>query len=673
MPPKKQKLDKTLTNAQEEEMSSALIAQLLAEDGMENDTGGYYAEYGNDRGVYDQYRRHDTPDDSYEEESEDDYRPKPGKRGRGGKRGGSSRGGASRGGGAPRGRKRKAIPSAAENEIEQPGTDQAPVKDELSTSGDVSNVTNHHQDVAEKKEKKPKKALAEGMKTGTYDADEEARFLEGLELFGREWTKLAAHIGTRDPNSIRSHAQKHFIKLYRDNIPLPDKVKLTGLGYTLSGKDLDPNSAAAKPYLARHSSENEKPPSAVQHSDNPVTTSTKDQDEKGVQDLSVGVVIDPSPLDNKPTITPAATTHDTTGPPTSKKPKVTPNHARFQEAIYDEDGRTSYSKSRLRQPRERSSISYSQLNGDTDPLTMIKCEPFCGKPASGVAGCQPFEMRMHSNVLVAMDFHAHLMTTEVIGFLAGQWNKENRHMIVQAAYPCRSLNTGQNDVNVEMDPTSAIEVRQQIEDQNMQVVGWYHSHPTFVPDPSLMDIENQKSYQTQWRDEHTLEPFVGAIVGPYDPKLPGSVSVINWFYLDSDRIIPKRLTYDIEEDQGITVQESDRMFALLDEYVQSPERVRFSEFWRQDAQESKLQKLIKSLAKRMPWLQAALVEVMRRQQQQQQQQLPLVNDAPPLPIVEPTAPETTSYGVLLERDVSTGQDIVRELFLEQVEEKLKAW
>lgn len=57
---------------------------------------------------------------------------------------------------------------------------------------------------------------------------------------------------------------------------------------------------------------------------------------------------------------------------------------------------------------------------------MIKCEPFCGKPASGVAGCQPFKMRMHSNVLVAMDFHAHLMTTEVIGFLAGQWNKENR-------------------------------------------------------------------------------------------------------------------------------------------------------------------------------------------------------------------------------------------------------
>jgi hypothetical protein len=49
----------------------------------------------------------------------------------------------------------------------------------------------------------------------------------------------------------------------------------------------------------------------------------------------------------------------------SPKPLAPNHHARFQDALYDEDGRTSYSKSRLRQPRERSSISYSQLNGDT--------------------------------------------------------------------------------------------------------------------------------------------------------------------------------------------------------------------------------------------------------------------------------------------------------------------
>ena len=54
---------------------------------------------------------------------------------------------------------------------------------------------------------------------------------------------------------------------------------------------------------------------------------------------------------------------------------------------------------------------------------MIKCEPFNGKPGSNISGCQPFELQVHSNVLLQMDFHAHLMTTEIIGFLAGEWDK----------------------------------------------------------------------------------------------------------------------------------------------------------------------------------------------------------------------------------------------------------
>lgn len=37
--------------------------------------------------------------------------------------------------------------------------------------------------------------------------------------------------------------------MYRDGKPLPDKVKESGEGYTLSGKPLDITSAAAKPYF----------------------------------------------------------------------------------------------------------------------------------------------------------------------------------------------------------------------------------------------------------------------------------------------------------------------------------------------------------------------------------------------------------------------------------------
>jgi transcriptional regulator of NAD metabolism len=85
---------------------------------------------------------------------------------------------------------------------------------------------------------------------------------------------------------------------------------------------------------------------------------------------------------------------------------------------------------------------------------------------------------------------------------------------IHDCYPCRSLPIDQEHTNVEMDPTSECEVRQQIVDHQLQVVGWYHSHPTFLPDPSLVDIENQRNYQQLFRDvEWNEEPFVGAIVG----------------------------------------------------------------------------------------------------------------------------------------------------------------
>ena len=55
-------------------------------------------------------------------------------------------------------------------------------------------------------------------------------------------------MGTRDARAFTSHAQKYFIKLAIAGKPVPSKVAETGQGYTLSGKPLDPTSAAAKAY-----------------------------------------------------------------------------------------------------------------------------------------------------------------------------------------------------------------------------------------------------------------------------------------------------------------------------------------------------------------------------------------------------------------------------------------
>lgn len=71
-----------------------------------------------------------------------------------------------------------------------------------------------------------------------------------------------------------------------------------------------------------------------------------------------------------------------------------------------------------------------------------------------------------------------------------------RCLYIQSPFPCRAT-TRKDDgaTDVEMDPGSEIEIREVIAKNNMQVVGWYHSHPTFHPDPSLIDIENQYNYQ----------------------------------------------------------------------------------------------------------------------------------------------------------------------------------
>lgn len=87
---------------------------------------------------------------------------------------------------APRGRKRKAInePHVDGVVVDKDAVGQDALKDGETADVDATPI------LAEKKEKKPKKPLADGMKTGTYDDDEEARFLEGLEMFGRDWSKV---------------------------------------------------------------------------------------------------------------------------------------------------------------------------------------------------------------------------------------------------------------------------------------------------------------------------------------------------------------------------------------------------------------------------------------------------------------------------------------------------
>ncbi|KND05014.1 uncharacterized protein SPPG_00695 [Spizellomyces punctatus DAOM BR117] len=151
----------------------------------------------------------------------------------------------------------------------------------------------------------------------------------------------------------------------------------------------------------------------------------------------------------------------------------------------------------------------SDILGDYDPFRLIPTRSYSTDVPA------PFRVVVQSNAMIVMDVHSHLAHTEIIGLLGGTYDPIERILKVADVFPCRSLSTG---VQCEMDPDSEMQAREVFSAKGYDVVGWYHSHPTFDPIPSIRDIENQIAYQTLFQRHDGVEPFIGAIVTPYDPR-----------------------------------------------------------------------------------------------------------------------------------------------------------
>lgn len=79
----------------------------------------------------------------------------------------------------------------------------------------------------------------------------------------------------------------------------------------------------------------------------------------------------------------------------------------------------------------------------------------------------------------------------------------------------------------------SVNVGSQLVHADCRVVGWYHSHPTFATFPSMIDIANQVTQQNAHKTS-TCEPYIAAIVGPYNKKLPTCQSSMTWFYVNHE-------------------------------------------------------------------------------------------------------------------------------------------
>lgn len=68
-----------------------------------------------------------------------------------------------------------------------------------------------------------------------------------------------------------------------------------------------------------------------------------------------------------------------------------------------------------------------------DPTVMIRCTPF-----AAIERIQPFTINVSTNALLLIDFHCHLTSGEVTGYLCGSWDFATHCLTITQAFPCRS-------------------------------------------------------------------------------------------------------------------------------------------------------------------------------------------------------------------------------------------
>ncbi|XP_051855533.1 deubiquitinase MYSM1 isoform X1 [Antechinus flavipes] len=227
-----------------------------------------------------------------------------------------------------------------------------------------------------------------------------------------------------------------------------------------------------------------------------------------------------------------------------------------------------------------------------DPFQLIPCSLF------SEAKQEPFKVQVASEALLIMDLHAHVSMAEVIGLLGGRYLEDEKAIEVCAAEPCNSLSTG---LQCEMDPVSQTQASESLADRGYSVVGWYHSHPAFDPNPSLRDIDTQAKYQSYFSRGGAM--FIGMIISPYNRNNPLPYSQITCLVI-SDEISSDgsyRVPYKFEVQQLLGEPRWELVFEktrwMIEKYRLSPSGVPMDKIFHRDSDLTCLQKLLECLRK----------------------------------------------------------------------------
>ncbi|KAK3931366.1 MPN domain-containing protein [Frankliniella fusca] len=232
-----------------------------------------------------------------------------------------------------------------------------------------------------------------------------------------------------------------------------------------------------------------------------------------------------------------------------------------------------------------------------DPNMLVESTAF-----SALGKIQPFLVSISSNALLVMDFHCHLTTSEVCGYLAGQWDVNAHNLAVTYVFPCRSRLDDQAN-----GPTVEKEIRKEIEQRGLLPVGWYHSHPMLPASPSLRDIDKQLDHEMHMKgsSDSSYTPCVGFICSPYFTDTSNMESSIVSFWVappPENKPLeygkPMLMNYSIVQDNNLHPDVLKEMTALIEFYKDMHDFIDFNKVYKSEL--TYLEKLKATLSPKFP-------------------------------------------------------------------------
>lgn len=218
-----------------------------------------------------------------------------------------------------------------------------------------------------------------------------------------------------------------------------------------------------------------------------------------------------------------------------------------------------------------------------DVNMMVEAVPF-----ANIGRIQPFLFNITSSATLLIDFHSHLTTNEVSGYLGGSWDFNTHNLNITHTFPL--LNSR---FDRDKSPDCEYEIQKAMMELNIQLVGWYHSHPRFTAQPTIRDCDKQMDYQIKLRgtSDTTYTPCVGVIFGSYsdDDSVDDEGKILPFWVLPPPENRPHELgrpmlmAYNIIQEQIVSDNMKEQMSACVNYYKQIQyELIDFSEMKMKD-------------------------------------------------------------------------------------------